>query len=147
MKTTLTRYLAAIAMTVVVSSAFAEVIVNPAEQRYKEFMAATPAAKEDGDKILFSAEIPSNMRPYGVSYEIQNGLSDSVIVGLVIAVTYKEEGSDKEHTIELYADCEDTLPLTSREGHVPFFQAERISKLSPKISVKEIRIRKVRGNP
>ena len=48
MKTTLTRYLAAIAMTVVVSSAFAEVIVNPAEQRYKEFMAATPAAQPRG---------------------------------------------------------------------------------------------------
>jgi hypothetical protein len=145
MKATATKFLTVLAVCVLTVSSFAEEPASPGEQRYKEFLAAIPLTKEEQAKILFAAEIPDNVSPAGVSYEILNGLTDSVVVGVVLSLSFKDEPAGKETTIDLYGDCGDILPLTSGREHLVFFQADRIAKLNPKISLKEIRVRKLKG--
>jgi len=145
MKALLTKLLAALTACCITAASFAEEPVNLNEQRYKEFLAAIPLTKDEQAKILFAAEIPDNTTPVGVRYELLNGLTDSVVVGLVLSLSFTDEPSGKETTIDLYGDCGDILPLTSGGEHLVFFQAERIAKLNPKISLKEIRVRKLKG--
>lgn len=112
-------------------------------QRYKAFQAASIATEEQKKLILCDARIPGSNSPPGLYFDMQNGLKDSVIVGAIFSVTFREKGSDKDTTIEVYADCWDVLPLSSREGRVELYRGSEISALSPKIALKEIRIRKI----
>lgn len=112
-------------------------------QRYKAFLAASQPTEEQKKLILCDVRIPENVNPVGLSFDIQNGLKDSLIVGAIFSVTFRDKDSDKDTTIEVYADCWDILPMSSREGRVEVYRGAEIRTLSPKIALKEIRIRKI----
>jgi len=112
-------------------------------QRYKTFQAASQPTEEQKKLILYEARIPENVDPASLYFDIQNGLKDSVIVGAIFSVTFRDKGSEKDTTIEVYADCWDILPMSSREGRVEVYRGADIRTLSPKIALKEIRIRKI----
>lgn len=113
------------------------------EVRYREFLASPQATAEELTKILFKAAFPKNYVPPRLLYEMQNTLKDSVLLGAIMTVTYADPETKKEQTIEVYVDLGDTMPLSATTGSVAVFQATEISKLSPKISLKEIRLRKI----
>lgn len=112
-------------------------------QRYKEFQAAVQPTDEQKKLILCEARIRENINPASLSFDIQNGLKDSVIVGAIFSVTFRDKGSDKDTTIEVYADCWDVPPLSAREGQVELYRGTEIRSLSPKVVLKEVRIRKI----
>jgi len=114
------------------------------EKRFLAVMAAPSATKEQREKLMFSASIPSNYAEWGVSYELQNGLPDSVVAGIVMNIAYKDPESGEVKNIEVFSDCGDTLPFSVTGGHVGFFQAEKISKLSPTITLKDVKVRKLK---
>jgi len=111
--------------------------------RYKNFLSASAPTEEQKKLILCDARILENVNPASLSFDIQNGLKDSVIVGAIFAVTFREKGSDKDITIEVYADCWDVLPMSAREGSASLYRGSDMRELSPKVALKEIRIRKI----
>lgn len=113
------------------------------ERRYAKFMAAKPATPEQLEKIQFAAEIPTNVSPFSVAFQIQNGLTEQVLVGMILTVTYHDPATNTEKVVELYQDCRDLVPLSSMSGQIPLFKGAEVVKLSPKIALKEVRIRQI----
>jgi hypothetical protein len=64
-------------------------------------------------------------------------------VGFVLSISYKDPANGKVHTMELYCDPGDIIPLTPASGRIPLYDAERVAKLSPTIAIQEIRVRKI----
>lgn len=117
--------------------------VSHDEARYREFLASPRATEEQLARILFRASFPENYAAPRLRYEMQNTLKDSVLLGAIMSVTYLDPESKKERTIEVYVDLGDTMPLSATDGSVSVFQAAEIVKLNPKISLEEIRLRKI----
>ncbi len=113
------------------------------ERRYAKFMAARAATPEQLEKIQFAADIPSSVSPIGVAFQVQNGLTDQVLVGMIITVTYLDPTTNTEKVVELYRDCADLVPLSALQGTVPLFKGADIVKSSPKVALKEARIRQI----
>lgn len=117
--------------------------VSSQEVRYQDFLASPKATQEQLAEILFKASFPANYSSPRLVYEFQNTLRDSVLLGAILEVTYLDPESKKERTIDVYADLGDVMPLSQTDGSVAVFQAAEIQKLDPKISLKEIRLRKI----
>lgn len=117
--------------------------VSEVEVRYREFLASPRAIEEELAKILFKASFQENHSGPYFRYELQNTLADSVLIGAILTVSYVDPDSKKEQTIEVYTDLWGTMPLSLKTGQVEVFRGAEIRKLSPKISLKEIRLRKI----
>ena len=112
-------------------------------QRYKAFQAASIATDEQKKLILFEARIAESGSPPNLFFDVQNGLKDWVIVGAIFSVTFREKDSDKDTTFEVYADCWDIPPLSAKNNDEPIYRGSEIRALSPKIALKEVRVRKI----
>lgn len=126
-------------LILLVTTASSSAASGPEILRFRAFAEAEIATKEQSESVLFSAY----MMGCAISFEIQNQLPDSMIVGIIIRVSYKDPDSGKQQTLDVYADCQNTLPFSYYQGSVAFFHSTEIGKLNPSLSLKEIRIEKI----
>lgn len=133
------RVLAILALSLVALSA----PLRADEAEYRKYLAATPATPEQMSKILSKVSILTNYSPMQLQTEVQNGLADQIIVGAIVAVTYADPATGKEKTIEVFANLAETLPLTASSCTSRLFDGKEIVKLSPTLTLKEVRLRKI----
>lgn len=133
------RVLAILALSLVALSA----PLRADEAEYRKYLAGTPATPEQMSKILSKVSILTNYSPMQLQTEVQNGLADQIIVGAIVAVTYADPATGKEKTIEVFADFPEILPLTASSCTSRLFDGEEIVKLSPTLTLKEVRLRKI----
>lgn len=113
------------------------------EAEYRKYLAATPATPEQMSQILSKISISTNSSPVFLYTEIQNGLADQIVIGAVVSVTFTDPATGKEKTLEVFADIPEILPLASSIGSARLFDGEEIAKLSPTLTLKEVRLRKM----
>ncbi|GAT32138.1 hypothetical protein TSACC_2535 [Terrimicrobium sacchariphilum] len=113
------------------------------EDDYRRYLAATPATPEQMSKILSRMNILTNYFPVLLQTEVQNGLTDQIVVGAIVAVTYTDPATGKEKTLDVFAALPEILPLTASSCTSRLFDGEEIAKLSPTLTLKEVRLRKM----
>jgi len=113
------------------------------EAEYRAYLAATPATPEQMSQILSKISILTNYSPTLLSTEIQNGLADQIIVGALVSVTFTDPATGKEKTLEVFAELPEILPKTASSGSARLFDGQEIAKLSPTLTLKEVRLRKL----
>jgi len=141
MKATLHSILAVITLTATISTAQAE---DSPEARYQRFLSGSAIPKEDFSRLLFAAHIQENASPQLLSFALQNPYKNSVIIGIVVTLSYTEAQSQKEKVIDLFYDCGDLLPLSCHNGRLNLFESDEIAMLKPTISIKEVHVRKLK---
>jgi len=113
------------------------------EADYRRYLAATPATPEQMSQILSKISVATNISPVQLQTEIQNGLTDQIVVGAIVAVTFTDPATGKEKTLEVFAELPEILPLTSSIGTARLFDGQEMAKLSPTLTLKEVRLRKL----
>lgn len=119
-----------------------------AEDRFQDFLAASPLPKEESEKVLVSLQLKSYADTegggdYRIDYRLHNGLKDRVIVGIIFSVKSKDPSTGKERVLEYQTDCADTLPLHTQSGSVDLLQIYEGKFRDSVITIKEIRTRKI----
>ena len=116
---------------------------DSSEVRYQRFLSSGVLPKEEFTKLQIAGTFRYSNSSV-LTVEVQNGLRNSVIVGIIVAISYKDEITQKEKETNYFIDCGDALPLTARAIDISPFQGDELQKLKPSFLLKEVRVRKLK---